>query len=710
MIKRLHLLGLGILATFAVSIATHAVVLVEDTWIDGTRDDPASPIYSENGIDLDGDGDLESAWFRGGSGTLTVTNSNPGTTPGILRGEMTTSSASWTTYFTPEGSPVTLLNAGDQIKLTWVFTLTGVVVPPSPNQAFRMAIVDSPSASRVTSDASPGNSTYAGYAIFGNMATTLDHSSPFQLRTRAEPGTSSALLSSAGSWTSLINQEGAGVTGYEDGVEYTFVFQATRTAGPDSISGNEDDELAIVATMTGGSIGGDGMLEANFTHTTPNTFTFDTFQVRPDGSGNSAEVFDTTLFKVEGPASQPTPPSIDVEPQDLTRTVGQFAHFTVSASGTAPLHYQWYFNTNTPIANATNATLELSGVQTTDAGRYSVTITNEQGSTNSRHALLTVNLPVHTPLGVVLDDRWDDGNRSSGPIGISNSVWYASVSNSLTASVNSMIATASPTANRLWVGYFTPDPETPVDLAVGHAIRATLVFTPSNVATQNTSTLRFGLFNYADNATRLSADGSSSGNAVNVTGYMLTQNFGESFGQDSPMNLYVRNDLASANLLTSTAQYASLGSGPAGSSNAPAFTSGTEYTLELTVARTSETATRFTTRITGGSLDILHSEIDDTYAYRRFDTIAIRSNRSWDSADSLNITRLLVEVIEPPATSIPLDIELSGNNVILRWENPAFTLQAAPTVTGTYTNVPGATSPYTNAISGSQQYFRLFTN
>ena len=34
------------------------------------------------------------------------------------------------------------------------------------------------------------------------------------------------------------------------------------------------------------------------------------------------------------------------------------------------------------------------------------------------------------------------------------------------------------------------------------------------------------------------------------------------------------------------------------------------------------------------------------------------------------------------------------------------TLQAAPAVTGTYTNVPGATSPYTNALTGPQKYFR----
>jgi uncharacterized repeat protein (TIGR03803 family) len=56
---------------------------------------------------------------------------------------------------------------------------------------------------------------------------------------------------------------------------------------------------------------------------------------------------------------------------------------------------------------------------------------------------------------------------------------------------------------------------------------------------------------------------------------------------------------------------------------------------------------------------------------------------------------------------IPLNIQLAGNNVILTWANAAFSLQSAPAVTGVYTNVPGATSPYTNAITGSHQFYRL---
>ena len=59
--------------------------------------------------------------------------------------------------------------------------------------------------------------------------------------------------------------------------------------------------------------------------------------------------------------------------------------------------------------------------------------------------------------------------------------------------------------------------------------------------------------------------------------------------------------------------------------------------------------------------------------------------------------------------SIPLNIQLISNGVVLSWNDPAsaFSLQSAPAVTGTFTNIPGATSPYTNPVTGAQQFFRL---
>jgi uncharacterized repeat protein (TIGR03803 family) len=54
-----------------------------------------------------------------------------------------------------------------------------------------------------------------------------------------------------------------------------------------------------------------------------------------------------------------------------------------------------------------------------------------------------------------------------------------------------------------------------------------------------------------------------------------------------------------------------------------------------------------------------------------------------------------------------LNIALSSGQVILSWSNPAFSLLSAPALNRTFTNVPGATSPYTNSITASNQFFRL---
>ncbi len=52
-----------------------------------------------------------------------------------------------------------------------------------------------------------------------------------------------------------------------------------------------------------------------------------------------------------------------------------------------------------------------------------------------------------------------------------------------------------------------------------------------------------------------------------------------------------------------------------------------------------------------------------------------------------------------------LSVARSGNNVVLTW--PTGTLQSAPLVSGPYTPVTGASSPFTSAISGAQQYYRV---
>jgi hypothetical protein len=78
------------------------------------------------------------------------------------------------------------------------------------------------------------------------------------------------------------------------------------------------------------------------------------------------------------------------------------------------------------------------------------------------------------------------------------------------------------------------------------------------------------------------------------------------------------------------------------------------------------------------------------------------------SIDDLVVGSSFADVFLASAPApIALQIAPSGSDVVLTWANPQFQLQAAPTVTGTFTNVPGATSPYPAPATGDQRYFRL---
>ena len=83
-------------------------------------------------------------------------------------------------------------------------------------------------------------------------------------------------------------------------------------------------------------------------------------------------------------------PSITSPPQNSTVTVGAPCSFTASASGTTPFTYQWLLN-GTPISGATSATYAVTSALHTDAGNYSVIVTNAAGSATSASAALTVN-------------------------------------------------------------------------------------------------------------------------------------------------------------------------------------------------------------------------------------------------------------------------------------------------------------------------------
>jgi len=88
--------------------------------------------------------------------------------------------------------------------------------------------------------------------------------------------------------------------------------------------------------------------------------------------------------------------AITSQPADAIASTNDPVTFTVNATGSAPLSYQWFYygnNTNgapTGLTDATNASYSIGSAQGADSGYYAVVVSNNFGSVISRFALLVV--------------------------------------------------------------------------------------------------------------------------------------------------------------------------------------------------------------------------------------------------------------------------------------------------------------------------------
>ena len=95
----------------------------------------------------------------------------------------------------------------------------------------------------------------------------------------------------------------------------------------------------------------------------------------------------SVALPVSGSAQQP--PVIVTQPQDVSVASGEDAVFSVAATGTPPLSYQWRFQ-GADLAGETNDTLQLTQVRLTQGGAYAVKVENMAGSVVSTNAQLKI--------------------------------------------------------------------------------------------------------------------------------------------------------------------------------------------------------------------------------------------------------------------------------------------------------------------------------
>jgi hypothetical protein len=123
-----------------------------------------------------------------------------------------------------------------------------------------------------------------------------------------------------------------------------------------------------------------------YTLTSSNIFVgyWDPFASLSDNTNLSFALVDN--LRVEVPA---VAPAITAQPLDVAVKVTSNATFTVMAMGVPAPGYQWRFN-GANLAGANGSTYTRNNAQYTDAGNYSVMITNLAGSVASSNALLSI--------------------------------------------------------------------------------------------------------------------------------------------------------------------------------------------------------------------------------------------------------------------------------------------------------------------------------
>ena len=155
------------------------------------------------------------------------------------------------------------------------------------------------------------------------------------------------------------------------------------------------------------------------------------------GSVDDLAVYDRPLSSIEiqaiyGAASSgkcsSEPPAIIIAPSDQTVIENDSATFWVVVRGATPRSYQWALD-GVAISGATDAALTLTNVQQSQAGTYSVNVTNAFGSTNSAGALLAVREPppcVAPVSGIV--GWWRAEGNGVDEVGTNNGVLAGSAS------------------------------------------------------------------------------------------------------------------------------------------------------------------------------------------------------------------------------------------------------------------------------------------
>ena len=172
-------------------------------------------------------------------------------------------------------------------------------------------------------------------------------------------------------------------------------------------------------------------------------------------AAGAANPLTLTLTSNTVPAANFTvvPPQIRVQPFSHTVVAGSPVTLNVSAVGTLPLSYQWWFNGTNLLSGQTASNLTLLGASASTAGRYSVVISNSAGVVTSGAARISVMTPTIYWTGVDDGRNWTDaGNWNTGVLPTAaDSIFIGATNETITVSggltVSNLLCESSLTLN-----------------------------------------------------------------------------------------------------------------------------------------------------------------------------------------------------------------------------------------------------------------------
>jgi hypothetical protein len=398
---------------------------------------------------------------------------------------------------------------------------------------------------------------------------------------------------------------------------------------------------------------------------------------------------------------------IDAPLTSILRNVGSAAAFEIVAEGAVPITYQWHNGDGSLISGATNPVLWLSNVQLTNNGAsYYVSIINPYTSINSDPATLNVQArPVNETIDgyakVVLGDGpvafWQLSETSSASTAVdtvgSFDGTYVAGTGSFTYSVPSGIPHDTNGAVGITGGATVNIPYA-IEINPPGAYSVEGWFQPASLAA-----------NGNDYRTALSSMSNPYG--AGPTGWLVYQTGGNNW------SWWPYNGFWSGVQLTDTDPIV------AGQWYYLVMTyDGTTFTFYVNgVAKASGTDGGY---VQNGNVPVGGAS-SYNYNYNttpglptgsgsytlgwRVDSGFNPFSGNMDNVAVYNKALTPLQIQNHFLNTTYVSITGSGSNVVIAW--PAGTLQSSTNVSGPYLNVGGATSPFTNSVSGKQKFFRV---